>query len=175
MIIKWTGSGIKMCPVIGSGIKTTGTIMLHPGNNEVNKDDWAMARQHCLNEINSGDPKGEIIDTVNSTIEVKEELIEVDIIDPTTNQQVIDARTQKVRTEKKKVNKVTITVKEFKKLKLEEAEAIVKETFALETLKKWEKKESRDSVRAEIKNQIEIVETYHEDKKKKLQNKDKKK
>ena len=168
LIIEWTGKGIKVIPCIGHGIKTTSIITLHPGCNSVNKDDWAVGRRNCLNQINTGDKRGEIIDTINATIETVTVEKEVDVIDERTDKPVVDPKTDKVLKEMKPVVETRITVKDFKKLKPGEAEAIVKKTFAMDTLEKLLKKENRPDVRAEIKNQIDLVNNFHEKEKRKL-------
>lgn len=56
-----------------------------------------------------------------------------------------------------KDGKVTIEDKDLKDLQIAQAEDVVKKTFSLETLESWKVKETRDSVRLAIMNQIEKV------------------
>jgi hypothetical protein len=59
-----------------------------------------------------------------------------------------------------------IVAKEFKALSAAQASEIVEKTYNLKTLTSWKNKESRESVRISIMNQINKVENYKPKKKK---------
>lgn len=139
MIIEWTKVNVKIIPIIKGNVNI-GKVTLLPGNNEVNKEEWEAARVHVLDQIKTG--------------VIKEHATQV---------------TEEVSGGKGKPKKpiTKLTVKEFNKLDIPEAEEIVKNTFNLKTLKTWKKKEGRDTVAALIKEQIELVEKHGTEAKKK--------
>lgn len=146
MIIEWTRNKVKVIPCT---IPETGVVLdkivLLPGMNEVKEEKWKSARHNVLDQINR-----KIINEIHAEVKVEKKVVE----DPETK-------------EKKSITTTTISAKQLSKIPAKDAEEIVKKTFNLETLKKWKKKESRESVRMEIMNQIEAVETLGEDKAKK--------
>jgi hypothetical protein len=128
MIIKWNEARVKVIPT-NSGK----TIILLPGHNEVSKVSWEGARPNVVGDIASK--------------RIEEIGVEIDSED-------------KKGPGGKPSGEVKITIKEAKALKdltPEKAEAIVQETYSLDTLKKWKKVESRDSVRAVIADQMDNV------------------
>lgn len=141
MIINWTESRLKVVPVKGKG-----NIILQPGNNEVDESLWNECRGILTRDIKAGRVK-------EVHVKKEEKIIEPEKKGPGG----------KILKPAEKVT--TVKGKGLKDLSLEEAEAVVNETFALDTLKKWKKTESRDSIRTAIMNQIETVEKFGENKK----------
>ncbi len=145
MIIEWKKNGPKVIP---AGRYKKGenpikkNILLLPGMNEIDDDLWKAARKLVLHQI------GKYIIEHHAQVSEQKKVIE----DPETK-------------EKKEETVVEIKSKEFKKLDISRAIEIVQDTWNIDTLKKWEKEEGRDSVRAEIKNQIEKIEKFGEDRK----------
>lgn len=116
-------------------ILKVGDLTLLPGMNEVSDEQWLVVR---------GDVKDHL-DRKN-LLEVHAEVVKK--VDPET---------------KKEVFKIE-SAKTLKQLAAKEAEEVVKQTFNLKTLGKWLKEEARDSVRVEIRNQIDSVNKFGEDK-----------
>ena len=133
MLVNWTQDRIRVIPVLRNGIQAEKDLVLLPGINDVPDDTWALARIHIAQDLKD-----------KTILEVKGEVEEV--IDPET---------------KNKTWK--ITSKTLKEIPAKEAEAIVKETFNLSTLNKWLTDDPRDSVRTEIRNQIDSVNKHGED------------
>lgn len=145
MIINWKKINVKIIPAVKNGV-VVGNVTLLPGNNEVDKDLWALARLNVLDQI-----KTKLCVEVATEVKVKETKLK-------------DSKGKPTGEVKKET---VITAKEFNKLSANEAEEVVADTFNLATLKKWMKKCKYDEVRTSIANKIDEVEKYGTDKKKK--------
>jgi len=143
MIVKWKKERLKVIPYKVKNV-LAGKIILLPGYNDVDEKEWVHARVGVKDLIGK--------DIIEVATEVKKTVKKVE--DPVT----------KEVTEK---TEVTIISKKFKALSLEKASEIVADTYNMETLKKWKKNESRDSIRKDISNQIDKIEKYGEEKAKK--------
>jgi len=141
MIVEWTKDRVNVIPCLGSGGLIVSKVVLLPGFNDIPDDQWNQARINAKDDIDR-----KII--VEVSPEKKEEKIKAK--DPKSG----------IETE---TTVVSYTGKSLKKMTPTEAEDIVKGTFNLMTLKKWNKAESRDSIKAAIMNQIDMVEKYGED------------
>lgn len=144
MIIEWTKDNIKVIPVL-QGTLNIGKVTLLPGNNEVDEELWKNACLHVKNDIATG--------------KIKVHHAEVNIKDVTPKAGKDDKESPKPEYE------VKISARKLGKLSIQEAEEIVKNTYNLDTLAKWKKKEGRDTVAALIRLQIEAVEKHGTEKK----------
>jgi hypothetical protein len=163
MIVSNKQNHIIHVPVNSGNLQAISNITLLPGGNEVDQDQWNLARENILSKIK----KGLVVEEYAKIKEVEKEVtlhktVEVNVEDPKTKE--IKKEVKSV-TEKKKVKKPVVDATPFKDLKAEEAEELVKETFSLDTLKKWKEQTSKESVRIVLLNQIEKVEKHGEEKK----------
>ena len=132
MIVKWKPQRLY---VLDDGAGSS--LVLLPGNNEVDNDTWAKLRVHAQEHLTA------------------ENLIE------------INAETKVKKGKDGEDDEISVSEKTpFVKLPAEKAEALVAETFSVETLEKWKKAEGRDAVRATIHSQIEKVLSHGQKKKK---------
>jgi len=131
MIVNWKkpGAGLLVIPVVN----------LLPGHNDVPDDIWALGRKHCDNHLSAGNlvEIGE-----DKPVKVMEEQV-----NPETGKK-----------EKVSVEKIVTSPLTLKKMSPQKAIEVVKDTYSLDTLNKWRKEETRDEIRAELLNQIELIE-----------------
>jgi len=132
-------SGPLAIPIVGSLARGAyRKLILLPGHNEVKKETWLKVMD--LVQVKKYRERGWLTEKGDFKVEIK--------TTPSGKEGELSKR-EKVA-----------TVKEFKTFPSNEAEAMVKETYDLKTLDKWNKKEERDSVRIAIKEQISVVENY---------------
>lgn len=149
MIINWKKTNIKVIPVVGSNKLITSTVNLLPGMNDIPENIWMSVRKLVKDEIERG-----LIEEVQTKVTVETKKVK----NPETNEE-----------KEEKVEKVQS--KELKDIPPKEASEIVKDTYDLKTLNKWLDDEGRSDVRAVLQNQIDHVEKYGRDKRKKSKQK----
>lgn len=155
MLIESKKDGLLMIPKLAPNGVSLGTLTLLQGVNKVSDEDWELVRSLVKDKIDR-----KIIIEKHAEIKVTEE----SVIDEETGEPVKDKKTGK----EKKVKKTKVVKsKDLKDLSAEAALEIVKETYDLKTLNDWinNGKIGKDEVRAAVRDQIELVESYGEDKK----------
>lgn len=155
MLVDQTKSNILVIPILAKDGIAVDKVILQPGINDIPDDQWKAARVHIESKIKSGE-----VEELYAKVE-KKKVTKTVGEDPETKKPI-----------KEEVEEIVITATEFRKLSIDKAIKVVKRTVSLETLQKWNKKEGRDSVKAEIMNRIDLVEKYGEEKKEKLKDKD---
>lgn len=135
MIVSWDKpkAGIKVIDIPNESGKTEKSIYFVPGPNEIAAEDWEKARTN--DQIKEQIEKGYF----------KEYGIEKEVA-------VKDKSGKETDKKEKRVVDTPLS-----KIEAKEAVKIVADTANLSTLKKWQKEEGRDEVRAAIANQIEFV------------------
>ena len=142
MIINWTKKNPNTIPFAfdkGGG----GVVRLLYGHNAVDDNEWEAAKKNLTpNDY-------QFYEEISDMIDVKKE-IEVE--------KVVDGKKTKVKGSKKVKKKVIEKVSSgLIKFKPEEANKMILDCFNTGTLKSWLKKETRDEVRADIKNQLDLI------------------
>jgi hypothetical protein len=158
MLVEWTKMKVKIIPVVGANGKSTENIILLPGVTDVDDEKWNKVRS--------------LVDQDIRTKRIIEHHATVTDIEVETEVEVKDEESGEMKKEIKKEKKPFHKGKSLKSLTPDEAEEIVKNTFNLETLNKWKTNENRDSIRAAIMNQIELVEKEGRDAAEKKKNKE---
>lgn len=154
MLINWKKDRILVVPCLKDGVQIGKDLTLTPGVNNIPNDQWAMAREHVKDKIERGD-----LEEIKAEVSEKVTPVKVPVQNVQTGKNEEVTR-NKVETEIK-------SAKTLKELPAKEAEALVKDTYNLKTLEEWAQDDPRDAVRAAIKNQIDAINEYGEDKLKK--------
>ena len=148
MIINWTKKNPNTIPFTldaGGG----GTIRLLNGHNAVDDNEWEAAKKNLTPNDN------QFYEEISDTVDVKKEIeVEKEI----EIEKVVDGKKTKVKGSKKVKEKVIEKVSSgLIKFKPEEANKMILDCFNTDTLKNWLKKETRDEVLADIKNQLDLI------------------
>jgi len=138
MIVENTKVGLLIVPMVVRNVVVK-NIHLIPGNNEVPAGDWSNSRDLVKDKIELG----VVIEHGSPEIEEYSEEWE-------------NEKGKKYSVYRTRIKKV----KNFREMSLRDSEDIVKKTYNMETLLSWKKRESRDSIRLALMNQIEAVENY---------------
>jgi hypothetical protein len=151
MIIESKKKGVCIVPCLNvTGIDIVSKIVLVPGNNKVDEEQWNAARVSVLDDIARGD------------------IIEVDAV---VEKKPVVKKSRNPDTGEESEEKIMVDVVKGKSLKTispSKIQGVIENTFNLDTLNEWKDSEGkRDSVRLMILKQIEFVEKFGEEKAKK--------
>ena len=137
MLVNWTFTGVKAIPVRGNSKEM---VILGPGYNQVDDEQWAGCRDLVLCQIANGD--------------IVEEWQDVE----KGGKQDVPNAVFSVRSDDPKLAATTVRVPiTFKEITRKRIDAVIAETFNPKTLQAWYDDESRDDVRVKIFRQIEGV------------------
>jgi hypothetical protein len=143
MLVKWNGKNVWS---IGKGMADGAVVQLVPGPNELEKADWEAIKDHPV---------------------VKARM-EKDVIDMTRGKvKMLEVVVAKVETGSSDDNSGSDDNNEggstLSSLNATDAVKLIKETFNVELLRKWEEDETRKKPMAAIKAQFEAIEKSREE------------
>ena len=145
MIVRWKENRVKVIPFRGGKGKDgklgpiLGKVTLLPGINDIKDEHWRLARVEVASDL-----RRKRIEEIKDQVTVK----------------------KATKTEDEKVEIKGVSIND---LNPNEAEDLIDETYSLTTLREWKQGTAKESLRAKIINQIEIVEKYGTKKKSKKQ------
>lgn len=134
MIVNWKPQRLNVVP-IGKG--NGGNFVLKPGTNNVPGKIWEKIKPNLKKHLERGDL------TIENVKEIEKE-------------KIVKGKDGKEKIEKKKVTEAV----SFEKLSPEKARKIIEECNDIDSLTKWREKETRDEVRALLKDRIDVIQEF---------------